>query len=80
MDSKIVEAIEEAVSEAGQPVGLARKMSRWFDAVSSGNEDVASKQDAYRHLELLYAEATLVGTVHAASEADGAISDDAKEE
>ncbi|WP_199221267.1 CxC ATPase DNA modification system associated small protein [Maritimibacter sp. 55A14] len=80
MDPKIVEAIEEAVSEAGQPVGLARKMTRWFDAIASGNEDVASKQDAYRHLELLYAEAIPAGTASAATEVAGDHPEDVEED
>lgn len=56
MDPKIKEAIKTAVSEAGQPEGLARKLARWFEAIASGNEDINDTQSANRHLELLYEE------------------------
>lgn len=57
VDPKVKEAIEIAVNEAGQPEGLARKLTRWFDAIASGNEDISDTQSANRHLELLYEEA-----------------------
>ncbi len=57
VDPKVKEAIETAVSEAGQPDGLARKLTRWFEAIASGNEDMSDTQSANRHLELLYEEA-----------------------
>ncbi len=56
IDPKIKEAIEGAVAEAGQPPGLARKLMSWFEAIATGNEDIANRQSAYRHLELLYEE------------------------
>lgn len=56
LDPKIREAIEAAVSEAGQSEGLARKIARWFEAIASGNEDINDQQSAHRHLELLYEE------------------------
>lgn len=56
LDPKIREAIEAAVSEAGQPEGLARKLTRWFEAIATGNEDINDTQSANRHLELLYEE------------------------
>ena len=61
MDPKIVEAIEEAVREKDQSDALARRLTAWFDAVSSGNEDLNDRQSADRHLELLYGEVQLDG-------------------
>lgn len=55
VDPKIKEAIDLAVKEAGQPEGLARKLTRWFEAISSGNEDINNAESASR-LELLYQE------------------------
>jgi hypothetical protein len=54
MDKKIQDAIREAVTEAGQDAGLARKLESWFEAIASGSEDINDKQSSYRHLELLY--------------------------
>lgn len=62
MDSKIQEAIETAVRDAGQPSGLARKLTRWFEAISEGSEDINDSQSAYRHLELLYGDIQLEET------------------
>ena len=45
--------------EAGQSDRLALKISRWFEAVASGNENINDRQSAYRHLELLYDEVRL---------------------
>ena len=56
VDPKIKEAIERAVTESGQPSGLARKLNSWFEAIATGNEDIADRQSAGRHLELLYDE------------------------
>ena len=56
MDPKIKAAIEMAVSEAAQSQGLARKITRWFEAIASGNEDITDRQATDRHLELLYDE------------------------
>lgn len=54
IDPKIKEAIKTAVTESGQPEGLARKLDSWFEAIATGNEDINDKQSAHRHLELLY--------------------------
>ena len=54
MDKKIQDAIHEAVAEAGQDPGLARKLDSWFEAIASGSQDINDKQSANRHLELLY--------------------------
>ena len=56
MDPKIREAIAAAVSEADQSERLAHKISRWFDAIASTNEDVSDMQAAYRRLEFIYKE------------------------
>lgn len=61
IDPKIEEAISEAVKEAGQSEAVARKLSAWMNAVTSGNEDVNNIQSARRHLDLLY-EATHVSS------------------
>lgn len=54
MDKKVRDAIREAVSDAGQESGLARKLESWFEALASGSEDINDKQSSYRHVELLY--------------------------
>jgi len=56
VDPKIKEAIKTAVAESGQSDGLARKLDSWFEAIATGNEDIADRQSANRHLELLYEE------------------------
>lgn len=54
VDSKVKEAIEAAIAEAGQDATLAPKLIRWFEALASGSEQITDQQSAYRHLELLY--------------------------
>ena len=54
LDPKIKEAIQIAVSEAGQNDTLARYLNAWMNAIVSGNEDVNDKQSAGRHLKLLF--------------------------
>lgn len=54
LDTRIIKAIEEAVKEAGQPETLARRLLAWFDAVTSGNEDINDQAAAARHLEVLF--------------------------
>lgn len=54
IDPKIKEAVEAAVSSAGQESTLALKLIRWFEAVASGSEQIGDRQAADRHLELLY--------------------------
>ena len=54
MDDKIVEAIEAAVSEAGQGPALSRRLTAWMRAVTSGNEDVNDSAASARHLDGLY--------------------------
>lgn len=59
LDSRITEAINEAVEEAGQPETLARRLIAWFEAVTSGNEDINDPASTARHLEVLF-EGTIV--------------------
>lgn len=61
VDPKIIEAIDSAVSEAGQPPTLSRRISAWLEAITSGNEDVHDSSAAGRHLEALY-EQTVTST------------------
>ena len=59
IDARITQAITEAVKEAGQPDTLARRLIAWFEAVTSGNEDINDQATAVRHLEVLF-EGTVV--------------------
>lgn len=59
LDARITQAIQEAVEEAGQPETLARRLVAWFEAVTSGNEDINDHAAAARHLEVLF-EGTVV--------------------
>ena len=54
LDSRITEAIAEAVEEAGQPETLARRLIAWFEAVTSGNENINDQATTARHLEVLF--------------------------
>lgn len=56
LDPKLIEAIESAVTEAGQSHALSRRLIAWMDAATSGNEDVNDVDASARHLELLYSE------------------------
>ena len=59
LDPRITQAINEAVQEAGQPDSLAYRLIAWFEAVTSGNEDINDDATATRHLEVLF-KATVV--------------------
>ncbi|MEM9578442.1 MAG: CxC ATPase DNA modification system associated small protein [Pseudomonadota bacterium] len=59
IDARITQAINEAVAEAGQPDTLSRRLIAWFEAVTSGNEDINDKATTARHLEVLF-EGTVV--------------------
>jgi hypothetical protein len=48
------EAILDATSHAGQPRGLADKLISWFDALSSGNETLTTKDAVTTRVQLLY--------------------------
>ena len=54
LDPRIKQAIVEAVEESGQSEALASRLSAWFEAVASGNEDINDKESAVRHLDVLY--------------------------
>lgn len=54
LDTRISEAIHDAVEEAGQPKELARRLVAWIEAVTSGNEDINDQATAARHLDVLY--------------------------
>lgn len=59
LDRRIIQAINEAVEEASQPETLARRLIAWFEAVTSGNEEINDQAAAARHLEVLF-EGTVV--------------------
>ena len=59
IDTRITQAINEAVKEAGQPETLARRLIAWFEVVTSGNEDINDQATTARHLEVLF-EGTVV--------------------
>ena len=59
IDARITQAINEAIEEAGQPETLARRLIAWFEAVTSGNEDINDQATTTRHLEVLF-EGTVV--------------------
>ena len=54
IDPKIKQAIAEAVTAAKQSPTLTKKISRWFESIATGSEDINNKSSAYRHVELLY--------------------------
>ena len=54
IDPKIKQAIAEAVTAAQQSPKLTTKISRWFESIATGSEDINDKSSAYRHVELLY--------------------------
>ncbi|WP_018099623.1 CxC ATPase DNA modification system associated small protein [Sinorhizobium meliloti] len=62
IDARIIRAINEAVEEAGQPETLARRLIAWFEAVTSGNEDINDQSTTARHLEVLF-EGTVVQNI-----------------
>lgn len=59
LDARIIQAIQEAVEEEEQPATLARRLIAWFEAVTSGNEDINDQNAAARHLEVVF-EGTVV--------------------
>ncbi|MCY4218435.1 MAG: hypothetical protein OXE56_04070 [Gammaproteobacteria bacterium] len=54
LDSRIIQAINEAVDEAGQPVSLAHRLIAWFEALTIGNEEINDAPATARHLEILF--------------------------
>jgi len=59
LDTKITQAIRDAVSDADQSAALATRLIAWMEAVTSGNEDPADPAAAARHIEMLYAEVSV---------------------
>lgn len=62
LDPRITHAIIEAVEEAGQPETLAHRLIAWFEAVTSGNEDIHDNATSARHLDLLFSSTVIEGT------------------
>ena len=54
IDARIAQAITDAVEEAGQRKELARRLTAWFEAVTSGIEDINDEATADRRLEILF--------------------------
>ena len=54
MDDKIAEALRAAVEQENQPTTLASKLIAWLEGVISGNEDLNDKEQAERHLDVLF--------------------------
>ncbi len=54
IDPRMREAILDATSHAGQPRGLADKLIAWFEALSSGNETLTTKDAVTTRVHLLY--------------------------
>ena len=54
VDERIVQAILDAVEKSGQRKELARRLTAWFEAVTSGIEDINDEATADRHLEVLF--------------------------
>lgn len=61
VDARIAQAIAEAVEEAGQDTELARRLTAWFEAITTGIEDIGDEATADRHLEVLYEETAVEG-------------------
>ena len=61
VDPRIAQAITDAVEEAGQGKELARRLTAWFEAITTGIEDIADEATADRHLEVLYEETAVEG-------------------
>lgn len=59
LDQAIVDALEEAVTEADQPKSLARRLVAWVEAINGGNESLHETESTDRRLEALYAEVAL---------------------
>jgi len=57
IDPKMTEAIEDAVSESGQPTSLATSIVAWVSAITSGKEDPHDPTMAARRADVLYSEA-----------------------
>lgn len=51
---EITAAVQEAVREAGQPEHVATKITRWLDALSSGQESINETESVQRHLDVIF--------------------------
>lgn len=60
LDPRITHAITEAVEEAGQPETLGHRLIAWFEAITTGNEDIHDSETSARHLDLLFS-STVIG-------------------
>ena len=54
VDPKIISTIEEVVGAAEQPSGLGKRLTKWFESIANGDENIDNIQDAARRLILLY--------------------------
>lgn len=54
LDPRIAQAINEAVEEAGQNETLSHRLIAWFEAITSGNEDINDDATTARHLKVLF--------------------------
>ena len=61
LDPRITHAITEVVEEAGQPETLAHRLIAWFEAITTGNEDIHDSETSARHLDLLFSSTTVSG-------------------
>ena len=67
LDPKIIEAVEAATAEAGQPTALARRLVAWLEAVGDESEDINDIAATDRRLEIIY-EAVALEADHADDE------------
>jgi hypothetical protein len=51
LDSKVIEAIGEAVSEAAQDPILAKRLSSWLDELAEGKTHIENADDTPHRLE-----------------------------
>lgn len=63
LDTKIIEAIETATDEHGQPPALARRLIAWLEAVADESEDINDTAVTDRRLEIVYEAVSLSSDV-----------------
>lgn len=54
LDTRVVIAIQDAVSEAGEAPQLAKKITAWLEGLAGGNTRLSDRDSTERHVELLY--------------------------
>lgn len=54
LDTKIIDAIEKAVVNEGQPKTVATRIIAWLEAVNTGNEDINDLSQSGRRLDVLF--------------------------